>query len=64
MYLIPLEKELTLVVGRPYNSVFSNRGAEGFSIAVRQKIGTLFSSGELFKVVRPASLRIKGKKGI
>ncbi|KAF5026462.1 hypothetical protein F66182_1449 [Fusarium sp. NRRL 66182] len=45
MHLLSSEKEIPLVLRGPYNNVFSNRGAEGFSVDVKPSIGTLFVSG-------------------
>jgi hypothetical protein len=47
MQLLSSEKEWPLILRGPYNSAFSNTGAEGFSIDVKPTIGTLFVSGLL-----------------
>ncbi|CEF77623.1 unnamed protein product [Fusarium graminearum] len=47
MQLLSSEKEWPLILRGPYNSAFSNTGAEGFSIDVKPNIGTLFVSGLL-----------------
>ncbi|PNP79808.1 hypothetical protein FNYG_06901 [Fusarium nygamai] len=45
MHLLSSEKETPLVFRGPYNNVFSNTGAEGFSVDVKPTVGTLFASG-------------------
>ncbi|EKJ73106.1 hypothetical protein FPSE_06719 [Fusarium pseudograminearum CS3096] len=47
MQLLSSEKEWPLISRGPYNSAFSNTGADGFSVDVKPKIGTLFVSGLL-----------------
>ncbi|KAF5572549.1 hypothetical protein FPANT_13006 [Fusarium pseudoanthophilum] len=45
MHLLSSERETPLVFRGPYNNVFSNTGAEGFSVDVKPTIATLFASG-------------------
>ncbi|CVL08049.1 uncharacterized protein FMAN_09641 [Fusarium mangiferae] len=45
MHLLSSERETPLVFRGPYNNVFSNTGAEGFSVDVKPTVGTLFASG-------------------
>ncbi|RGP77373.1 hypothetical protein FLONG3_4512 [Fusarium longipes] len=45
LHLLSSEKEIPLVLRGPYNNVFSNKGAEGFSVDVKPNVGTLFASG-------------------
>ncbi|KAG5772036.1 hypothetical protein H9Q72_001649 [Fusarium xylarioides] len=45
MHLLSSEREAPLVFRGPYNNVFSNTGAEGFSVDVKPTVGTLFASG-------------------
>lgn len=45
MHLLSSERETPLVFRGPYNNVFSNTRAEGFSVDVKPTVGTLFASG-------------------
>ncbi|CZR42795.1 uncharacterized protein FPRO_10098 [Fusarium proliferatum ET1] len=45
MFLLSSERENALVLRGPYNNVFSNTGAEGFSVDVKPTVATLFASG-------------------
>ncbi|KAF5557749.1 hypothetical protein FNAPI_5342 [Fusarium napiforme] len=45
MHLLSTEKESPIVFRGPYNNVFSDTGAEGFSIDVKPTVSTLFAAG-------------------